>query len=45
VAALLAGVLARWWSHIWFDGLQNAMENRQMAARKAQSEAKPNVKV
>jgi hypothetical protein len=45
VAALVAGVLAKWWSHIWFDGLQNALENRQAAARKAQSEVKPIVKV
>ena len=45
VAALLAAVLARWWSHVWLDGLQNAIENRHQAARKVNSEAKPHVKV
>ena len=45
ITALLAAMLTRWWSHIWFDGLQNAIENRHLAAKKAASEAKPKAKV
>jgi hypothetical protein len=44
IAALLAAVLARWWSHVWFTGLQNAIENRHLAAKKAALEAKPKTK-
>ena len=35
IAALLAAILTRWWSHVWFDGLQNAIENRHLASKKA----------
>lgn len=45
LSALIAGVLARWWSGVWYDGLQNAIENRRAAARPPKSEVKPNVKV
>lgn len=45
VAALVAAVLARWWSGIWFDGLQNAMENRRHAARSVKADAKPSSKL
>lgn len=45
VAALLAALLTRWWSHVWLDGLQNAIENRHLAAKKASSEPKPTAKV
>ncbi len=44
-SALLAAVLARWWSGIWYDGLQNAIENRRHAARTAKPEVKPTAKV
>jgi len=45
VAALLAAWLARWCSHIWIDGLQNAIENRRNAPRPAKADAKPNPKI
>jgi hypothetical protein len=45
LSALVAAVLARWWSSIWYDGLQNAIENRRNAARVVKSEVKPPAKV
>jgi hypothetical protein len=29
VGALLGGMLARWWSRVWLEGLQSAVENRR----------------
>lgn len=45
ISALLAAVLARWWSSVWFDGLQNAIENRRNAPHPAKPEVKPPAKV
>jgi hypothetical protein len=29
IGSFAAAVLARWWSRIWLQGLQNAIENRR----------------
>jgi hypothetical protein len=44
VAALLAGMLARWWGRIWVDGLHSAIEQRRRPRPTVNSEAKPGVK-
>ena len=46
VGALLGGVLARWWSRMWFDGLTDALEQQRRArAAAAASENKTPTKV
>jgi uncharacterized membrane protein YjjB (DUF3815 family) len=44
VGALLVGVLARWWSRIWLDGLQSAIENQRNPRPTPKSETKIAVK-
>jgi hypothetical protein len=41
VSALLAGMLARWWSRIWLEGLHSAMEQRHHARPTPNAETKP----
>ncbi len=45
VAALLGGLLGRWWSRIWFDGLTDALEQQRRARLAAASETKTPAKV
>jgi hypothetical protein len=40
VGALLAGMLARWWSGIWLAGLQSASESRRHPRPPVNSENK-----
>jgi len=40
VAALLAAILARWWSRLWFKGLQNTAANRRNGFAKINLESK-----
>jgi hypothetical protein len=44
VAALVAGMLARWWGRIWVEGLHSAIEQRRRPRPTVNSEAKPGVK-
>ena len=44
VAALVGGILARWWGRMWFAGLADALE-QQRRARAQASETKTTAKV
>ncbi len=44
VAALLAGILARWWGRVWVDGLHSALEERRRARSAPGPQAKTPVK-
>jgi len=44
-AALVAAVLTRWWSHVWFTGLRDAIEQRRHVRRTPAPETKPAAKV
>jgi len=41
-AAVLAGLLLRWWGRLWVQCLQDSHRERQAAARKADSSNPPN---
>ena len=45
VAALVGGLLGRWWSRIWFDGLTDSLEQQRRVRAAAASETKPPAKV
>ena len=46
VGALFGGLLGRWWSRMWFDGLMDALEQQRRArAAAAASENKKPAKV
>ena len=45
VAALFAGLLARWWSRIWVEGLQSAMDQRRRQRMAPKPESKPVAKL
>jgi len=40
LAALTGGILARWWSHVWFTGLADALEQQRRARAQAAAETK-----
>lgn len=42
LAALLMGLLARWWGGIWIEGLHSANEQRRQARLTPNTETKPN---
>lgn len=44
IGALAAAVLARWWSRIWLQGLQSAIENRH-ARPSTVGDIKPAIKI
>jgi hypothetical protein len=41
VAALVGGILARWWSRLWFISLADALEQQRRDRAQAASETKP----
>jgi len=43
-AALVAALLARWWSRIWFQGLREAIEQRRQARPARPADARPAAK-
>lgn len=45
IGALAAAILARWWSGIWLQSLQNAIENRRHARPASVIETKPTIKI
>lgn len=45
VAALVIAVLARWWSRIWFLGLQETLEQRRRERSIQPVNPKPTVKI
>jgi Kef-type K+ transport system membrane component KefB len=44
-AALVAAVLARWWSRVWFNSLRSSLEQGPVGRPAPRSESKPAVKV
>lgn len=44
VAALAAGILTRWWSRIWFQGLHEAIEQRRHPRPTPSADARPAIK-
>jgi hypothetical protein len=45
VAALVIAILTRWWSRIWLQGLQEAMEQRRHARSTPPVNPKPTAKI
>jgi hypothetical protein len=41
VAALVAGVLLRWWGRLWLQALRDAQQARQTAAARDEASANP----
>jgi len=44
IAALAAAILARWWGHVWLDGLRDSIRQRQYKRTVPISKPKPNTK-
>lgn len=44
VAALVLAVLTRWWSRMWLEGLQEAIEQRRQARSVQPANSKPTLK-
>ena len=45
IGALAAAVLARWWSRIWLESLQSAIEKRRRARPATVGDTKPATKI
>jgi hypothetical protein len=45
IGALAAAVLVRWWSRIWLQGLQSAIEQRRHASPPKGTDIKPAKKI
>jgi hypothetical protein len=45
IGALVAAILARWWSNIWLQGLQSANEKRRHAPPTSVVNSKPVIKI
>jgi hypothetical protein len=45
VAALAVALLARWWGRVWFQGLQEAVEQRRYARSTPPVNTKPTAKI
>ena len=45
IGALATAVLARWWSRIWLQGLQNAIDNRRHTRPATIVDSKPAIKI
>jgi hypothetical protein len=44
-AALVMALLARWWSHVWFQGLRDSVEQRRRAPILPPANLKPTQKI
>jgi hypothetical protein len=42
IAALLAGILLRWWGRLWLKCLQSSHRERQAALKKREASTQPN---
>jgi hypothetical protein len=43
-AALFAAILARWWTHVWLEGLRDSIRQRQYKRTVPATKPKPNIK-
>jgi hypothetical protein len=44
VAALVAAILARWWSNVWIEGLRDSIRQRQYKRTVPAAKPRPNIK-